>query len=296
MVKAGWPISGKRVVIAGSGPLLIAAGAELREAGANVVLVAEQTGWSTLIRFGLALLRSAPKKIFQAMQYQLKLLGVPYRTGCWVVAAQGEKQVERVTLRTRKKTWTVPCDHLACAFGLVPNLELPQLLGCRVKNGVVCVDLWQKTSVCGVYCAGEPTGIGGEERALVEGQIAGYAAAGRHDLAGRLFKARSRAHKFSQAMDCGFALRDELKQLATPDTIVCRCEDVTRWQLEPYDSWRSAKLHTRCGMGPCQGRVCGGAARVLFGWEPESVRPPVFPVKVGTLTEIGQIGDTIPVS
>jgi hypothetical protein len=44
-----------------------------------------------------------------------------------------------------------------------------------------------------------------------------------------------------------------------------------------HPSWRSAKLHTRCGMGPCQGRVCGPAAEFLFGWKPESVRPPLFP-------------------
>jgi len=285
LVKAGLPVAGKRVVVAGSGPLLIAASAELRKAGARVVVVAEQAGLSDLVRFAAALPRSAPKKIFQALQYQLRLLGVPYRTGCWVTAAQGGQKVEQVTIQSQKKTWTIPCDYLACAYGLVPNLELPRLLGCRLENGVVLVNLWQETSVGDVYCAGEPTGIGGEDRALIEGRIAGHAASGRTDKADCLFKARKRARKFSLAMDRAFALRDELKHLAQPDTIVCRCEDVTRRQLEPYDGWRSAKLHTRCGMGPCQGRVCGGAARVLFGWKHESVRPPLFPVTVGTLAD-----------
>jgi NADPH-dependent 2,4-dienoyl-CoA reductase/sulfur reductase-like enzyme len=285
LVKAGLPVAGKRVVVAGSGPLLIAASAELRKAGARVVVVAEQAGLSDLVRFAAALPRSAPKKIFQALQYQLRLLGVPYRTGCWVTAAQGGQKVEQVTIQSQKKTWTIPCDYLACAYGLVPNLELPRLLGCRLENGVVLVNLWQETLVGDVYCAGEPTGIGGEDRALIEGRIAGHAASGRTDKADCLFKARKRARKFSLAMDRAFALRDELKHLAQPDTIVCRCEDVTRRQLEPYDGWRSAKLHTRCGMGPCQGRVCGGAARVLFGWKHESVRPPLFPVTVGTLAD-----------
>ncbi|HET6974705.1 MAG TPA: hypothetical protein VFI24_00165, partial [Pyrinomonadaceae bacterium] len=79
------------------------------------------------------------------------------------------------------------------------------------------------------------------------------------------------------------ALRDELKRLAAPETIVCRCEDVTYERLRVQNSWRTAKLQTRCGMGPCQGRICGGAVEFLFGWRAESVRPPVLPVRVESL-------------
>jgi hypothetical protein len=138
-----------------------------------------------------------------------------------------------------------------------------------------------------VYCAGEPTGVGGVDRALIEGQIAGHAASGQTAQAERLFAARTRTHRFTHALNQAFALREELKQLADADTVVCRCEDVTRGQLERYEGWRPAKLHTRCGMGPCQGRICGSATRVLFGWHPESVRPPLFPTSVGTFIEIG---------
>ena len=84
-------------------------------------------------------------------------------------------------------------------------------------------------------------------------------------------------------MNDAFALRPELRRLATADTVVCRCEDVRRGALEPFDDWRAAKLHTRCGMGACQGRTCGAAAQFLFGWDNDSVRPPVFPVSVGAL-------------
>jgi NADPH-dependent 2,4-dienoyl-CoA reductase/sulfur reductase-like enzyme len=287
LVKNGWPIAGKRVVIAGSGPLLIAAAAHLREAGAKIILVAEQAEWAKLVRFGLTLPWLSPGKVLQGLGYQLKLLGVPYRAGCWPVAAQGENQVECVTLRSGQKTWTAPCDFLACGFGLAPNLELAQLLGCQTKNGVVRVNRVQETSVRDIYCAGEPTGVGGVDRALVEGQIAGFTATDQTERAERLFPDKARALRFTQAMDNAFALRPELKELATVDTIVCRCEDVTRRQLDPCENWRAAKLYTRCGMGPCQGRVCGCATRVLFGWEPESVRPPISPARVGTLMGTG---------
>src|SRR5262249_58581679 len=97
------------------------------------------------------------------------------------------------------------------------------------------------------------------------------------------FNERARYRRFAQSLNRTFALRPELKSLARPDTFVCRCEDVTYSRMQAYDSWRAAKLQTRCGMGPCQGRVCGPAAQFLFGWGMESVRPPMFPVRVDSL-------------
>jgi hypothetical protein len=134
-----------------------------------------------------------------------------------------------------------------------------------------------------VYSAGETTGIGGLELSLVEGEIAGLAAAKKHDAARDLFPVRLKQRKFADLLNRTFALRGELKHLSTPETIVCRCEDVTFERLRAHTSWRAAKLQTRCGMGPCQGRVCGGAVEFLFGWRAESVRPPVFPVKIDSL-------------
>src|SRR5262249_53719860 len=126
-------------------------------------------------------------------------------------------------------------------------------------------------------------GIGGLERSLVEGQIAGYVAAGKPDLAHNLFAERSKQYSFAGHLSKTFVLRDELKHITTPDTLVCRCEDVTRQRLDKQESWRAAKLQTRCGMGPCQGRICGPAVAYLYNWQVESIRPPLFPVKVESL-------------
>jgi hypothetical protein len=84
-------------------------------------------------------------------------------------------------------------------------------------------------------------------------------------------------------LERAFALRPELRTLARDDTIVCRCEDVTRGQLRPDWTTRQAKLYTRVGMGPCQGRICGAALEVLFGWEPDVTRPPLQPARISTL-------------
>jgi NADPH-dependent 2,4-dienoyl-CoA reductase/sulfur reductase-like enzyme len=278
LAKSGWPVAGKRIVVAGSGPLLLAVAAYLRQCGARIVCIAEQAPRARVLMFAL---RSG--KLWQGAQLQMQLLGVPYRFGCWPVRAKGGAVLESVILRGAERTWEEPCDYLACGFGLVPNIELAMLAGCRVHHGVVQVDPHQQTSIAGVYCAGEPTGVGGADLAIVQGRIAGYAAAGQTEKAHMLFAERARWTELRTRLEAAFALRDELRRLATDDTVICRCEDVPLRELRQHDSWRSAKLHTRCGMGPCQGRVCGPVAGALFGWTVESVRPPLLPVTVAQL-------------
>ncbi|MHB8540749.1 MAG: FAD-dependent oxidoreductase [Candidatus Acidiferrales bacterium] len=284
LVKSGHAIAGRKVVVAGSGPLLLAVAAYLKEHGADIRVIAEQAPWTQLIRFGLAL-PFRGQKISQALHLRKQLSGIAYKAGCWVTAAEGDGRVESVTLRTGSKTWKEPCDYLACGFHLTPNTELAALLGCEVRAGFVRADDFQESSIPGIYCAGEPTGIGGAELSIVEGQIAGFAAAGQGQRARKYFGKRKRSHGFSAALERAFALRDELRLLADAETIVCRCEDVKFGRMQRYSSWREAKLQTRCGMGPCQGRICGPAAEFLFSWKVESARPPIFPVSVESLAE-----------
>ena len=285
LAKCGLPVAGKRIVIAGSGPLLLAVARYMRDHGARVPVVAEQATDRALMRFGLGLL-GHPGKIVQALELRIRPL-----TSCWPIAADGAGRLESVTLYRNGKTWRVPCDYLACGFGLIPNTEIPALLGCRLSATAVAVDDLQQTSVPNVYAAGEVTGIGGLDLSLVEGEIAGCAAAGKPDLARPLYTAREQHRRFAAALEKTFALREELKSLAQDDTIVCRCEDVTFERVRARAGWRDAKLQTRCGMGPCQGRVCGGAVEFLLGWQPESVRPPVFPARIESLSKSGQRND-----
>ena len=283
LVKTGLPIEGKRVVVAGSGPLLLAVASYLSGQGAEVLLIAEQAPAMNLARFGLGILGSG--KISQAWELRRDLSrnGAKYLSGCWVVEAHGNAKLESVTLMRGSKRWEVKCDYLACGFHLVPNVELAELLGCATVDGCVRVDEFQQTTVPNVYSAGETTGIGGLELSLVEGEIAGLAAAGKLEVARALFSVREKHRKFAELLNRTFTLRDELRSLVAPETIVCRCEDVTFARLRAQSSWRVAKLQTRCGMGPCQGRVCGGAVEFLFGWRAESVRPPVLAVRVESL-------------
>src|SRR6202007_878106 len=125
-------------------------------------------------------------------------------------------------LTRRGRSRVLDCDYLACGFHLVPNIELASLLGSRIDNGFVTTDEFQRTSCENIYCAGEPTGIGGVEASLVEGKIAGYAATGNKAKALAGFIERNKSRRFSDALNKAFELRNELKHLPSNDTFVCR--------------------------------------------------------------------------
>ena len=281
LLKAGARFDGLRVVVAGSGPLLLAVAAALKQAGARIVGIAEQAPLSRLATFGAGLWRQ-PRRIAEGLGYAATLRGIPYRTNTWVREALAHEGALRVVLGGTEASDPWECDVLACGFGLVPNLDLPRLLGCETTALGVVVDASQRTSREGVFATGELCGIAGVEHALVTGAIAGLAAAGR-GTPPTLARRRARETAFAGRLARAFALRDELLSLARPDTIVCRCEDVPLGRLAAAGSAREAKLHTRAGMGACQGRVCGAALGLLRGFTPDRVRPPLAPVPVAVL-------------
>ncbi|WP_017906445.1 NAD(P)/FAD-dependent oxidoreductase [Pseudomonas asplenii] len=278
LVKGGLPVNGERLVIAGSGPLLLASAATARRAGARILRIAEQASRSAVAGFAAQLPRW-PHKGLQAFG----LFDRHYRTDTHVLAALGSERLEGVRLRQRGKVVEMACDRLACGFGLIPNTQLGQALGCALDGQALAVDDWQSTNLADHYAAGECTGFGGSELALVEGAIAGHTAVGERDRARGLWSRRERWQDFADTLNRAFALDPRLKSLAEPDTLVCRCEDVTHAALTGHRDWREAKLTSRCGMGACQGRVCGGATAHLFGWQTPAPRPPFSPARIDTL-------------
>lgn len=289
LVKSGLDVRARRVVLAGSGPLLMPAALTLRQAGARVALVAEQAAPAALRRFALHLMRS-PLKLLAGVAYLARLLPTRYRSGVWVLAARGATRVEGITLTDGRRTWSLPCDLLACGYGLIPNLELPRLLGCTLTTltagtEVVAVDEQQETSVPGVFAAGETTGVKGVDAALVEGRLAGWAAAGQPRRSAHARRAQARGRGFAVALAQAFAPRAELRARLQANTLVCRCEDVPFGALAGFPHARAAKLATRAGMGACQGRVCAPALRFLCGHGHDNVRSPLVPVPLAVLAE-----------
>jgi NADPH-dependent 2,4-dienoyl-CoA reductase/sulfur reductase-like enzyme len=285
LVKQGLDVAGRRVVVAGSGPLLLAVADLLVARGAVVPVIAEQAAAGRLARFAAGLLLD-PAKLVQAIGIRRRIGGI-VRTGTFPTAVRSEAGGLSVTLASgrpgRERHSEIACDILACGFGLVPNVEVARALGCGITGGRIDVDARGGTTVAGVWAAGECTGIGGVDAAIVEGRIAGLAAAGRITDAERLVRDRRRRQRFAAVLEAAFALDSRLGRLAAQDTIVCRCEDVAYGRLRCHAGWREAKLQTRVGMGPCQGRVCGTATETLFGWAPDDVRPPFTPLPLGDL-------------
>jgi len=280
LLKAGWSFHNLRVVVSGSGPLLFAAAGELAKAGAKIVTIAEQAPLRSLIKFAVGTSLYQPGKLIEGANYGRHWLPAPYRMGTWISQAKGDPQLRGGVLYNGT---LAPCDGLACAYGLVANTELAVLAGCRQSHGRIDIDQFQRTSVDGILCAGEMTGIGGMDLSVTEGQIAGLAAV--DDLAGAqaLIRRRQWQLKFADLLTSCFSLREKLKQLPQDDTIICRCEDVTYSQLKALYDQVSAKMYTRSGMGACQGRVCSPQMKYLFGWKANRVRSPLFPVRVGDL-------------
>ncbi len=217
MVKSGLPIAGKSVVVAGSGPLLLAVAAALKKKGADVRAIVEQAP------FGQARpVRPRPPvragQVAPGDRPEARPRPGPLPDG--LVAGRGHAGrlggPRPVAITDGRTIREIPCDYLACGFGLLPNLELPRLLGCaldpEIGGGGTRVDPFGQTTIPGVYAVGEVTGIGGLEAATLEGEVAGYASTGRVDRATALLPARARARRFARHLEAAFAPRAELRK------------------------------------------------------------------------------------
>ncbi len=293
MIKSGARVAGQKVVITGSGPLLLPVAALAKRAGAEVIAVAEQAPRSAVALFASHLWRH-PGKLREAAGYRTAFLATRYQLGTWVESAQIESaQIEsgqqndsalQVKLTDGHRQQTIQCNLLATSYGLVPASELGLVLDCQANEfGELQVDATQQTSVAGVYAVGECSGVGGADLALVEGRIAGATVAG-GTLSRSWLRQRSNLHRFARNMASAFEPRQELHQRVQDDTLVCRCEDVTWHEIDPSVGPRENKLQSRCGMGLCQGRVCMPALSSLCGWQQPAVpRPPIQPTQIANL-------------
>lgn len=280
-----------RVVLAGAHPLLLLVADQLLSAGAEVselAIARPRLGLREMARSAgavpghLGVLRESA-----AALARLRRRGVSVRWSTIVTAADGTDAVEAVHLAAADADWrprpgterTIACDALVLGYGFVPSTELARQLRCRLSwdppagGWTVAHDEAMRTSVAGVYAAGEPTGVAGAEQSAAEGMLAGLAVA--HDLASGdsavlaadISRARRRlaaARRFSRVVQRTFAPRiDALAALATPSTLVCRCESVRAAAVHdllrttPHlTSANATKLESRAGMGLCQGRFC----------------------------------------
>jgi NADPH-dependent 2,4-dienoyl-CoA reductase/sulfur reductase-like enzyme len=291
MAKAERLAVGEKVVVAGAGPFLLPVATALAATGAQVTCVLEASrvpalasGWLR----GADALAIPPGKLRELAGYTAGLLRsrIPFRAGRAVVAAHGTDRVESVTVAALDASWApipgtgreVACDAVAVSHGFLPRLELAIAAGCELAGDgpwsrFAAVDADQRTSVPGIFAAGEVTGIGGAGAALREGAVAGWIAGGGSPAAPRAVAARRGAARYralTRRLAAAHGIRPGWRQWLADDTVVCRCEEVSFLSLRATAaatgsrSLRALKLSTRAGLGPCQGRICGRTVEALL--------------------------------
>lgn len=322
LLKGQYVLAGQRVVVAGTGPFMLPVAAGLVEAGARVLGVFEASsplGW----RRHLATVGKNPAKLGEGRHYlgTLRRHKVPLRFGRAVTRAQGTDVVGSVTVSALDKNWhvrpgteqTYEVDAVCVGWGFTPNVELAIALevatAIELGDGAVVAvaDAAGRTSVPSVLAAGEICGIAGNAVAVTEGRLAGLSAAARSGrISGRelerrardLRRGRNRGREFGRALLAVYPVRPGWTGWLRPDTVLCRCEEVSVGAVREVISefgardLRSVKLLSRVGMGMCQGRVCSRAAGDVLVTEtgeglrdPASLskRPIVTPVSLGAL-------------
>ncbi|CAM3329776.1 NAD(P)/FAD-dependent oxidoreductase [Kibdelosporangium persicum] len=283
---------GKRVLVAGTGPFLLAVTKSLMDVGASVIGVLEANSPARWLRTPLA----GRHKFGEAARYGALLARhrIPYRTSTAVVAANGDGHVQTATVARLDNDWHVvrteeiEVDAVCVGYGFTPRTELAIAAGCVLANGFVQVDIAQATSVPSVFAAGEITGIGGADLAAAEGTVAGIAAVGGDVPSDTLRKVRQ-GRRFAAAMAQAYPIKPGWRSWLATDTIVCRCERVTYGALcdavetRAATGARTVKLVSRVGLGRCQGRTCLRNAADLTGVPFPERRPIAAPLRLGEL-------------
>ena len=281
LLKGHGVLAGKRVVVAGSGPFLLPVAAGVVKAGGSVVALLEANKSRRWLTSFFVLLENIGK-IKEAFYYikTISQAKVRARFGQAVIAAHaasnGELEsvdIAKIDRNFRiKKVQNIKCDVAAIGWGFTADTSLAGSLGCnqlvaKDDGVVVWVDSEQQTSIPGVFAAGEITGIGGSDLSMAEGVIAGISAAKFVGCNVEVLKAhrkrRAKRQRFANALIKAYPIKIGWKSWLRDETIICRCEEICLYDLKhsinelgATDS-RTAKLLTRCGMGLCQGRICG---------------------------------------
>ncbi|CAN5193187.1 NAD(P)/FAD-dependent oxidoreductase [soil metagenome] len=305
----------QRIGLAGSGPLLLAVAQAMRAAGHPPAFTLERQSLHRLARHGAVTATAHPGK---AALFARLAGGARVRFGWQVTEAVGTDAVTAVVIaRTRRDGTagdhrTIAVDALGASSNLVPDVALALQLGCRTVPGAdgtssrVVVDRDQQTSVPGVFAAGELTGVGGADKSVAEGRLAGASAAallhGRPP--GRIDTLRTEVRRwrsFADALERLHPLDHDWSARVPDDTVVCRCEEVSLRQVrraidDGAHTARSVKGLTRTGMGMCQGATCSPLVRSVLqaaghtdSGDLES-RSPAVPVTLAELSRLAAGG------
>jgi len=308
-------LPGRRVLLSGSGPLLLAVAAEVIKAGAESLIICEASNLKGAFKLFSELLLQ--EGLFsEAISYVMPILKnrVPVRRSHTIVAARGNERVEAVEIARLDDDWkpvrdtgeTLEVDLVGLGFGFQPMARLCRLAGCRVafdlrqRTFKPVIDSCMRTSRANIYAAGDSTGIGGSGMAAVEGNLAAIHAASELGAIkpreldrshNSLTRTRMKIARYMNRLDEMFTPRSGIYHIVRDDTVVCRCEASTAGEIlgaiqRNHLNLNAVKKRIRLGMGPCQGKSCETIA-VELGLRAGvplselghlTVRPPITPI------------------
>lgn len=276
---------GERVVFAGSGPLLYLVAYQYARAGANVVAVLDSSPFSAQVR-ALPGLLAQPATLAKGLYYRawLTARGITVQQGASLSHIDGERRVQSLKWRNAKGEHSLECDALAFAHGLRSETQLADLLGCEFawnplnRAWLPQRDRAGRSSVPGVYLAGDGAGIMGADAAEMAGERAALALL--EDIGylidpqrcTQLEQALERIGHFHLGLERAFAFPEDWAAEAADHLMICRCEEVSVGDIrqvvgEGHWEINRVKAHCRVGMGRCQGRMCGAAAAEIIAHE-----------------------------
>ncbi|NUO87210.1 MAG: FAD-dependent oxidoreductase [Cupriavidus sp.] len=316
LIKNAAALPRQPAVLAGCGPLLYLLAVQYLRAGIELKAVVHTTrradylraiphlpaalrGWRDL-RKGMEMLR------------QLRRHRVPVYAGAHALAIQGEGRAEALCFTHRGVERRIDTPLVLLHQGVVPNTQISWALRARHNwsDAQLCwipeTDEYGEIEDTRIYIAGDSRGIVGARASAVQGRLAALSIASRLQRPGvgerRARESSMRAElqrhlRIRPFLDALYRPSDSHRMPADDAVIVCRCEEVTAGTVRKYvevgcHGPNQAKAFGRCGMGPCQGRLCGLTVTELIaqgrGVAPQEVgyyriRPPIKPVTLGEL-------------
>lgn len=323
LLKSAGMVPEGRLVLAGTGPLLLLLACQYLQAGVSIDALIDTTPRGAMLRSLGKLFKALPAAdyLFKGLKMMLAVrrAGIPIYHGVEGLRAVGEEKLEAVRFDTGNKGFKkltdheLPADTLLLHQGVIPNIRLPLAAGCdiewkaRAQSWVVSTDDWGRSSDADIYVVGDGSRISGAEASTYQGRLAGMQAAlelGKINaakldtLAAPVVKARNRHLSIRPFLDSCFT---PSPSYLVPDdaTLVCRCEEISAGEIRQAVELgctgpNQVKSFTRCGMGPCQGGQCSSILSLIISQQLDKpmaevgcfrVRPPLSPITLGQLSE-----------
>lgn len=325
-IKTSGSIPAGRIALVGAGPLLLLVACQLMEVGAQVVALVETASpgnrWAALPHLPAAL--QAPAYLIKGLKMiaQLRAARLPWFKAAADIHILGAERVEALRFTSAGCEHRLQVDHVLVHHGVLPNHQLSRLLRLdhvwnhRQQSWQLVCDAHGQTSLPGVRMAGDGVSIMGAVAAQASGALAALGAAhalGRIDTAS-LHRLSAPHHKLVRKHG---AIRPFLDLLYRPpqfitnppdEAVVCRCEEVPAGRVREMarlgcQGPNQTKFFSRCGMGPCQGRICGSVVTQILatelGQSPASigayrVRAPLKPVPLSALARLANSPERSP--